>query len=342
MSAKDLNSKTSNEDVINSILENLVDENLEIYVPSKELENAVNDEVFYVSYTASYYTKTNEAFKYGNTLANKENSKINTDPIVVEIDDDFIEVNKVYLIKPIDECDIQFQKAAKVSGCAGTGGGGNPPDPIEEGPKLLKYNVNHTTIEDKDILSTRLGWFRVRGTSWMGFGGSHQKLAIHRGSPDGKITVSGSQVIPEAKAYTVANFKVTRRTVRKENWRKVNVEFDDDWSLSENEQAITVFTKHNLKGEAETELSVKTSYKVVNGELTPTTEPTVSSKVTTKESAAKFREKRALSRRQVLATIIGLGVTGKTLYDEDDDVDYNVKVAGKFEYVLKHYYTDID
>lgn len=344
LSSENLSSKSSNEDMINLILENLVDENLEIYMPSKELENDVDDEVFYVSYAASYYTKTNEAFKYDSTSVNKGNS---VDPVVVEIDDDFTEVNNVYLIKPIDECDIlldlEARKITSNSGCGGSGGGGgNPPDPIEGGAVLLKYNVNHTTIEDKDILSTRLGWFRVRGTSWVGFGGSHQKLALHRGSPDGKITVSGSQVIPEAKAYTFANLKVTRRTVRKENWRKVNIEFDDDWSMSENEQAIAVFTKHHLKAEAETELNVKTSYKVVDGELTPTTEPTVSTKVTTKESAAKFREKRALSRRQVLATIVGLGVTGKTLHDDGDDVDYNVKQAGRFEYVLKHYYTDID
>lgn len=331
--------KTLNDDdVINFILENLANEDLEIYVPSKELENNVDDDIFYVSYEPSYFTKTNEAYKYDSSVFSKSGEEREA----VVIDDDFIEVNKTYIVKVIDPCE-QLYEEGEPNHClmkAPTEKG--PPEPLDPNsvPKLLTYNVNHTTVEQKDILSTRLAWFRVKGKDWLGFAASKQKLSIHRGTSDGATTISGGEIVPGAKGYKVANLDITRRAAVKHYWREAYVEFDDDWQMSENEQAIAIFSRHNIGSEASTELSTKTSYKVVDGELKATTEPTATTKVTVKEGKAEYRDKRALSRRQVLATIVGNGVTGASF--PIDGVEYNVKQAGIFEYTLLHYYTEIE
>lgn len=326
------------ENVINFILESLSSEDLEIYVPSKELENEVADDVFYVSYEPSYFTKTNEAYRFDTSVI----SKSGVDFMSVIIEDDFIEVNKTYIVKVIDPCE-QLLEEGEPNNClmkAPTEKG--PPEPLDPNsvPTLLTYNVNHTTVEQKDILSTRLAWFRVKGKDWLGFAAAKQKLSIHRGTSDGATSISGGEIVPGSQGYRVANLDITRRAAKKKYWREANVEFDDDWQMSENEQAIAVFSRHNIGSEASTELSTKTSYKVVNGELTATTEPTATTKVTVKEGKAVFRDKRALSRRQVLATIVGKGVTGESY--PIDGVEYNVKQAGIFEYVLLHYYTEIE
>lgn len=326
------------ENVINFLLESLADENLEIYVPSKELENEVDEDVFYVSYEPSYFTKTNEAYKYESSMFSK--SDIEREAVV--IDDDFIEANKTYIVKVIYPCD-QLTEEGEPNQClmkAPTEKG--PPEPLDPNsvPTLLTYNVNHTTVEQKDILSTRLAWFRVKGKTWLGFAAAKQKLSIHRGTSDGATSISGGEIVPGSKGFKVANLDITRRAAKKSYWREASVEFDDDWQMSENEQAIAVFSRHNIGSEASTELSTKTSYKVVDGALEATTEPTATTKVTVKEGKAVFRDKRALSRRQVLATIVGKGVTGESY--PIDGVEYNVKQAGIFEYVLLHYYTEIE
>lgn len=343
-----VNKKSINdENVINYILDNIASEHLEIYVPYKELENTVNEDFFYVSYEPSYFTKTNEAYKFTNT----QYSKTLNEPVAVEINDDFIEDNKTYIVKPMDPCDkLNYRSISgddcfsEGSGEPGPGGPLSPPDPLDDDnlPKLLTQNVDHTTVEQKDILSTRLRRFRVKGKKWLGFGATHQKLELHRGSADGKVKIENGIIIPEANTYKVADLKITRRAAKEKLWRDANTEFDDDWNLSENEQAFFIFSKHHLKASASAELTIKAGFKLEDGEPKPSAERTITTKVKVEVSAAKFREKRALSRRQVLVTIVGTGVTGEEVWDEVDNVNYNVKQAGIFEYTLRHYYTDID
>lgn len=255
----------NDENVINFILESLSQEDLEIYVPSKELENEVDEDVFYVSYEPSYFTKTNEAYKYESNTFSK--SDIEREAVV--IDDDFIEDNKTYIVKVIDPCEQLYEEGEPNQCLMKAPTEKRPPEPLDPNsvPKLLTYNVNHTTVEQKDILSTRLAWFRVKGKGWLGFAASKQKLSIHRGTSDGATTISGGEIVPGAKGYKVANLDITRRAAVKHYWREAYVEFDDDWQMSENEQAIAIFSRHNIGSEASTELSAKTSYKVVDGEL---------------------------------------------------------------------------
>lgn len=337
----DLKGKSLNdEQIIDFILANLTDEDLEIYVPHKELEIDVDEDVFYVSYEPSYFTKTNEAYMYEASLS----SKSIIEPTAVEISDKNIEETNTYIVKPIDQCDKLYAGVHTPLECSS---GKNPtepikpPEPLENEPELLTYNVDYTTVDQEDILSTRLARFRVKGTAWMGFGGTHQKLEIHRGSPDGKVKIEGGQIIPEGDTFIVAKLEITRRAARKKYWRDANVEFDNDWNISENEQAIFIFTKHHLKASASAEANVKAGLELKDGKVKPSLERTISLKLKVEVGAAKFREKRELSRRFVLANIVSKGVTGEDLLDEVDKVRYNVKQAGIFEYTLKHYYTDI-
>ena len=46
-----------------------------------------------------------------------------------------------------------------------------------------------------------------------------------------------------------------------------------------------------------------------------------------------------MSRRMILATIVGPGTTGHTI--NDGGINYNVKRIGIIDYYFKHFYTDL-
>ena len=80
----------------------------------------------------------------------------------------------------------------------------------------------------------------------------------------------------------------------------------------------------------------------------PNAETTISGKVKVKSKHSKFRDKVEMSRRQVLSTIIGEGITGQTIHSDgssyngpDNNIDYNLKKIGIVDYYLTHLYTDL-
>ncbi len=255
------------------------------------------------------------------------------------MDDDFLDDNPVFVLSPIDICDIDGRDCIYTEVFPVGNGDDDLPPPFNGNPKLLTYNVNHKDIEEDDIISSVMPRFRVKGKDWLGFAATHQKIEVFRGSPDGKITISGNTITAESKAYNIGYFKFRKKGVKKGWWHKVDREFDSDWNMSENEQAITIFSKHKLKGEASAELNTKAGLKLDGGKIKPVVEATVSSKVKVTVGAAKQRVKGQLSRRQVLSTIVGNGITNETY--TDGGVKYNVKKVGIFSFYLKHYYTNL-
>ena len=313
-----------------SILEALAREGLELYHPFEQQGLPTKgDRPLYVTYRPLEYRESNEAFQI-----------IPESPAVVPfgiIDNDFIEGNEVYIIGRMDECDRPEAICDFVDLHTEDDGAG--PGPLPSAPTLLTYNVDHSSIEEKDIISTRFSGFRVDGKDWLGFAATHQKLMVYRGSPDGRITIEDGLIRAASNSYRVGYFRIRAKGARKGWWYHYNEEFDDDWNMSESEQAITVFTKHHFSGNVTVELNTKAGLKLDKGKVKPVAEATVGSKVKITVGSARQRSKSQLTRRQVLSSIVGPGVTGATV--RRNGMDWNVKKSGIFHYYFKHYHTDL-
>ena len=313
-----------------AFLEALAGERLEIYHPFEgPHQTARARRSVYVSYRPAAFRESNEAFEI-----------TSGSPVLIPsgpIDNDFVDRNDVYIVGRMDDCDRPYSRCDYVD--LKPDERVRTPEPIEAEPKLLTYNADHSTMEEEDIISTRLAGFRIRGKDWLGFGATHQKLVIFRGSPDGKISVEDGRIRAASNSYRIGYFRIRAKGVKKGWWYHQNEEFDDDWNMSESEQAITVFTRHHLTGSATVELNTKAGLKLSGGKIKPVAEATVGSRVKITLGSARQRSKSQLSRRQVLSSIVGPGVTGATV--NRDGVDWNVKKSGIFQYYFKHYYTDL-
>jgi hypothetical protein len=312
----------------------LAGQNLEIYYPFEDKSDvsAKTDAVFFVTYRPVQYVEENEVFQYNG--ADVEAAALKSFGVV---NNDFIETNDVYVLGQLDECDLpnancDYEDLVPVEP-------EGQPEPIAARAKLLTYNVNHSSIEEKDIVSTRFAGFKIDGNDWLGFGASHQKLDIYRGSADGKITIDEGKISATSKSYNISYYRIRAKGARKGWWYHHNDEFDDDWNMSENEQVITLFTKHHLTGSASVELNTKAGLELKDGSIKAVPQATVSSKVKVSVGSARQRTKAQLSRRQVLSTIVGPGVTQRTI--TRDGTTWNVKKSGIFHYYFKHYHTDL-
>jgi hypothetical protein len=340
----------------------LVSEELQIFYPfDPEYEDDdTSVQEFYVSYDPLNNAQTNTGFKFHVGL---------TDIDVVDgMTNDFLDVNPVYVIVPIDPCDIpgrpcgftELQPAPldpnnellpsgnqflinNPGGFTGgnTGGtGSNNNNNTVPTTTLLTANTNHNNIPESDIISSYIPRIRVNGTGYMGFGGTHQKLRFFRGTTDGSVTQNADGTITaSSNKYTIKDFRTKRRNVRKERWLGFDAEFDPDWNMTENTQVMAVFSLHHISASASAELTAKSGFKVEGGEIKPHTEASGSVKINFSLGSSKFRANAEMSRRMILATIVGPGTTDKTI--NDNGVQYNVKRIGIIDYYFKHFYTDL-
>ena len=333
-------------DIANNLTELLVNEEMQIFYPYGG-ENFANDDTtvsdYYVSYDPLNAANTNEAFQFLN-----DSGTYNT---ITTMQNSFVDTHPVFLIVPIDDCDIPGRACDFVDLVPiGSNNGGDVPPPLEGDPVVLTTNVNHNLIPEGDIISSRIPYIRINGTSWMGFAGTHQKLSFYRGSPDGVVTSSNGTFVAGAKGYPVKlKIKVKRKYVRRKNWLTFDAEFDPDWNMSENTEAMAVFSIHNFSAEVSAELSIKAGLKMDStGAFKPNAETTISGKVKVKSKHSKFRGKVEMSRRQFLSTIIGNGITGQTIHSNgssyngsDNNINYNLKKIGIVDYYMKYWYTDL-
>ena len=110
--------------------------------------------------------------------------------------------------------------------------------------------------------------------------------------------------------------------------------------MSENTQNMAIFSVHHLSASASFDLTAKSGFKLENNEIKPSPEASGSINVKVTTGSAKFRANAEMSRRFILATIVGDGTSGQTF--SDNSVDYNVKSIGIVKYYMKHFYTDLD
>ena len=106
--------------------------------------------------------------------------------------------------------------------------------------------------------------------------------------------------------------------------------------MTENSQQFFLFTEHNLTGKAKANAGVKVGYDFLTKE--PTAEATGSVNVEVESEGSRFRVNSELSRRSVLASVVGdtsLGVRNR------NGIDFNVKSVGLLHFYFEHRFTDI-
>ena len=307
----------------------LTGENLQLYSPYNEI-NGYSTTAYRTYYTSDEMvdgTPTNSGYYFNGY----------TETYIASMNNDLIDSKPSFIISEIDPCDLEGGVCDTVELTAAT-----LPPPLTNQPTLLTYSVDHANIPDADIVSSRIPMIKVKGTSWMGFGGTHQKLRFFRGSYEGGMTqnADGTISVTGLKYQIGSDFRTKRRNVRKENWLTFDREFDPDWNQSEHTQQFVVFSLHKWRDEKSIDLSVKYGLKKNDkGGWEGTPEATGSAAVKFTSGSCIFRANSELPRRQVLSSITGVGSTGKVY--NDGGVEYNVKSIGIVDYYYKHWYTDL-
>lgn len=309
----------------------LTGENLQLYSPYNEI-NGYSTTAYNTYYTSDEMvdgTPTNSGYYFNGY----------TETYIASMNNDLIDSKPSFIISEIDPCDLEGGVCDTVELTVAT-----VPPPIDATPILLTYNVNHADISQQDILSSRIPKIKINGTSWMGFGGTHQKLRFFQGSADGGLITQNADGTISGTAYKSqigSDFRTKRRNVKNKYWLGFNNVFDADWNQSENSEQIAVFSLHHLTGSASFERTVSAGLKwdPVKGEFGPTLESTGSLSLKFSTGSAKLRANTELSRRQVLASIVGNGITYKTY--NDNGVEYNVKSVGIVDFYFNHLFTDL-
>ena len=219
----------------------------------------------------------------------------------------------------------------------------NTAPPIPELPKpapdavILDYNVNHTSISQADILFSTIPEVRLTNFDYVGLFGRVIKVRLYRGSSKVQVNFDGSVgSTAEADTYRYEQIKFSKKEVLDRVWKTVNIQFDPDWDIIENSQQLFLFTEHNLTGKAKASAGVKVGYDFLTKK--PTAEATGTVQLEVESGGSRFRTNSELSRRSVLATIVGdtsLGVRTR------NGIDFNVKSVGPLQFYFEHRFTDI-
>ncbi len=202
---------------------------------------------------------------------------------------------------------------------------------------ILKYNVNHTSISQADILFTTIPEVKLTKRDYIGLFGRIIKVRLYRGSSKVKVNFDGTVgagVDGDTFRYDLINF--SKDDIKLERWKTVNIQFDSDWDMSENSQQFFLFTEHNLAGKAKANAGVKLGYDFIKKE--PTAEATASVNLEVESESSRFRVNTELSRRSVLAYVVGATDHGVRTRN---GIDYNVKNVGLLHFYFEHRFTDI-
>jgi len=219
----------------------------------------------------------------------------------------------------------------------------NNTPPVPELPTLapdaviLDYNVNHTSISQADILFTTIPEVKLTGKDYIGLFGRITKVRLYRGSSKVKVNFDGTVAAGvDGDTFRYDLIKFSKDDIKLERWKTVNIQFDPDWDMTENSQQFFLFTEHNLTGKAKANAGVKVGYDFIKMETTA--EATASVNIEVESESSRFRVNTELSRRSVLAYVVGAtdhGVRAR------NGIDYNVKNVGLLHFYFEHRFTDI-
>jgi hypothetical protein len=216
-----------------------------------------------------------------------------------------------------------------------------PPVPVLPTPApdavILDYNVNHTSISQADILFTTIPEVKLTGKDYIGLFGRIIKVRLYRGSSKVKVNFDGTVAAGvDGDTYRYDLIKFSKDDIKLERWKTVNIQFDPDWDMTENSQQFFLFTEHNLTGKAKANAGVKVGYDFIKKEVTA--EATASVNLEVESESSRFRVNTELSRRSVLAYVVGAGDHGVRTRN---GIDYNVKNVGLLHFYFEHRFTDI-
>jgi hypothetical protein len=219
----------------------------------------------------------------------------------------------------------------------------NTAPPVPELPKpapdavILNYNVNHTSISQADILFTTIPEVKLTGKDYIGLFGRIIKVRLYRGSSKVKVNFDGTVAAGvDGDTYRFDLIKFSKDDIKFERWKTVNIQFDPDWDMTENSQQFFLFTEHNLTGKAKANAGVKVGYDFIKKEVTA--EATASVNLEVESESSRFRVNTELSRRSVLAYVVGAGDHGVRTRN---GIDFNVKSVGLMYFYFEHRFTDI-
>jgi len=219
----------------------------------------------------------------------------------------------------------------------------NNTPPVPELPTLapdaviLDYNVNHTSISQADILFTTIPEVQMTNWSFKGLFGRYIKVRLFRGSSKVKVNFDGTVgAAADGDTYRYNVIKFSKGDVTNKRWKKVNLQFDPDWDMTENSQQFFLFTEHNLSGKAKANAGVKVGYDFLK--KVPSAEATASINLEIESEGSRFRVNSELSRRSVLAYVVGDNGLGVRMRN---GVNFNVKGMGGLNYYFEHRFTDI-
>jgi hypothetical protein len=202
---------------------------------------------------------------------------------------------------------------------------------------ILDYNVNHTSISQADILFTTIPEVKLTGKDYIGLFGRIIKVRLYRGSSKVKVNFDGTVAAGvEGDTYRYDLIKFSKDDIKLERWKTVNIQFDPDWDMTENSQQFFLFTEHNLTGKAKANAGVKVGYDFIKKEVTA--EATASVNLEVESESSRFRVNTELSRRSVLAYVVGATDHGVRTRN---GIDYNVKNVGLLHFYFEHRFTDI-
>ncbi len=202
---------------------------------------------------------------------------------------------------------------------------------------ILDYNVNHTSISQADILFTTIPEVKLTKRDYIGLFGRIIKVRLYRGSSKVKVNFDGTVGAGvDGDTFRYDLIKFSKDDIKLERWKTVNIQFDPDWDMTENSQQFFLFTEHNLTGKAKANAGVKVGYDFLTKE--PTAEATGSVNLEVESESSRFRVNTELSRRSVLAYVVGATDHGVRTRN---GIDYNVKNVGLLHFYFEHRFTDI-
>jgi hypothetical protein len=202
---------------------------------------------------------------------------------------------------------------------------------------ILDYNVNHTSISQADILFTTIPEVKLTKRDYIGLFGRIVKVRLYRGSSKVKVNFDGTVAAGvDGDTYRYDLIKFSKDDIKLERWKTVNIQFDPDWDMTENSQQFFLFTEHNLTGKAKANAGVKVGYDFIKKEATA--EATASVNLEVESESSRFRVNTELSRRSVLAYVVGATDHGVRTRN---GIDYNVKNVGLLHFYFEHRFTDI-
>lgn len=200
----------------------------------------------------------------------------------------------------------------------------------------LTQNVNHAQIKQNDVLRTIIP--KMRLTEHYSGWPSKSKIVLYRVSGDLSLNADGTINSTSAGVYKLLDrYKFKRSDIRKEEWVTVNLTFDGDWDMHENNQQIVLFAfRYSGYNTTTAEGTVSIGYNEETKQYVPESRETTS--FSTSESRTRLKYNNSISRRDALSHIIGNFGAGVI---NDGGVNYTVRTADALEYYFKHHLTDV-